>query len=62
MALEIVEMLIAQEFRKGTPFEDPVVKDLSDMKNEILRNNVEVINFVINNYKQALNIGENNGN
>ena len=61
LAKDIVEKLIAQECKNGVDEQNEILLNLVNMKDEIYKNNTEIINFVINNYKNAVNAGENNG-
>lgn len=61
IAKDIVEKLIAQECKDGVDENNEILLNLVEMKDEIYKNNTEIIDFVINNYKDAVNAGENNG-
>lgn len=61
IAKDIVERLIAQECKNGVDKNNEVLKELIHMKDEIYQNNTEIIDYVISQYKDAINAGENNG-
>ncbi len=61
IAKDIVERLIAQECQNGVDESNPVLQNLILMKEEIYKNNKEIIDMVISQYKHAVNAGENNG-
>ncbi len=54
IAKDIVERLIVQETRNGYDSNNPFLTALVQMKEEILKNNAEVIDEVLISYKDAL--------
>ncbi len=58
IAKDIVEKLIAMECKNGVEETNPVLQDLIVMKDEIYRNNDEVIDRVLSQYKEAMKAGE----
>ena len=62
VALEIVERLMAEEVNNKTSVNDPIYSDLIRMKNEILNNNTDMIDYVLSQYKQAVSQENTNDN
>lgn len=60
IAREIIEKLIAQECKNGVDENNKVLRELVQMKEEVYKNNTEIIDYVISQYKNAIKAGENN--
>lgn len=61
LAKAIIEKLIGREIANGTNLDDSGVEELLKLRKEVYHFNEEIIDEILQNYREAILGGENNG-